>query len=528
MSLPRFLEAMLDRAIYPHRPDEVRLVQTHISYVLLAGGEVYKVKKPVRYSFLDFSTLELRHRFCHEEVRLNRRLAPGIYRGVVAVCEDPSGFRLGAEHDPAALEYAVHMKRLPEGRMLDRLLERGQVSREMLEQLAATLVRFHREANADDAVGANGDPAAVSRLLEDNFTGARNFRGETIAAPDDDAIKAFVRSFLNEQQELLRRRQAERRIRDGHGDLHTEHVCFADPLVIYDCIEFNPKFRHMDVAAEIAFLVMDMTYHGHEELAAYFAARYASIAGDRELLRLLPFYACYRAYVRGKVDSLKSVEEEVDPADRAAARESARRHFALAYRYTWAYKPALVVFGGLSGTGKSSLARALRDRTGFRLVSSDVVRKELAGLPATARAAGPYDAGIYTPEMNARTYAALLERAASELSGGRGVILDATFSRREGRIHAREIARRQAKPFLLVECRCPEEVIRERIEDRARRGGDSSDADWRIYVEQKKQFEPYDDRDEGDRLVLETNRPAEDLTRRIEDVLRKRSGVVSG
>jgi predicted kinase len=361
----------------------------------------------------------------------------------------------------------------------------------------------------------------VLAVLEDNYANARPFRDRTIAARDDDAIQDFARSFLRRHDALFHRRQAQHRIRDCHGDLHSEHICFAAQLEIFDCIEFNPRFRHCDVASEVAFLAMDLEYHDHPELAAHFVSRYAARAEDAELPRLVPFYQCYRAYVRGKVDSLKSVEEEVAAGERDAARASARRHFALAYRYTWAYSPALVVIAGLSGAGKSAVATALQARIGLAHINSDVVRKRLAGVPLGAHPRPvAYDTGLYTPELSARTYQTLFDEAAAALAAGRGVILDATFQLRVGRDTARSLAQQHDVPLLIVECRCAEEEVRRRLQQRVERGDSESDADWNVYLEQRRRFEPFGP--EEDRLIVDTAASTDELTAAIEAELVKR------
>jgi uncharacterized protein len=523
MSLPAVVAAMVRPEFYPHPAPAVDLVQSHISYVLLAGDHVYKVKKSVRFSFLDFSTLERRRHYCHEEVRLNRRLAPNLYRGVVAICRDGSRFRLGPEDDAAAVEYAVHMRRLPAGCSLDVLLTRRQVTPEMIDRVAARLAAFHRDADAGPAVTANGAPAAVRRVLDDNYVNARRFRDVTVAAADDDAIQAFATAFLRDHDAVFRRRQAEHRIRECHGDLHTEHICFTDDLEIFDCIEFNPLFRYCDVASEIAFLAMDLDYHDEAALAARVVARYAHDAQDAELPWLVPFYQCYRAYVRGKVDSLKSAEEEVPAAERQAAHDSARRHFNLSYRYTWAYTRALVVVCGLSGTGKTVLAEALHARTGFVHINSDLMRKHLAGvLPLARPEPVAYDVGLYSPEMSARTYQAMLDDAAAHLAAGRGVVLDGTFQLRVGRDSARAIAAAAGVPFLVVECQCEEAEVARRLAERARRGDSPSDADWAVYREQRRRFEPFAPEEQDNLLTVDSASGIAPAVRRVEAAVRGR------
>jgi aminoglycoside phosphotransferase family enzyme/predicted kinase len=518
--MPFAIAALCRPASFPHRPRTVTLVQTHISYVLLADDHVYKVKKPVRFSFLDFSTLERRRRFCHEEVRLNRRLAPDAYFGVVGICPDGEHYRIGTEDDPQAIEYAVHMRRLPDDRLLDHLLATGKASLEMIDAIAARLAGFHREADASPEVTANGDRAAIWRILEDNYANARPFRGITIDPADDDAIQTFARSFLDEHEALFRRRQTEQRIRECHGDLHTEHICLTNGIVIFDCIEFNPLFRYCDVASDIAFLAMDLDFHGRDDLAARFIETYIRRSGDAEARNLVPFYQCYRAYVRGKVDSLKSTEAEVAAAERAAAEDSARRHFALAYRYTWVYRPALVAVAGLSGTGKSTVAAALHDRTGFALISSDMVRKHLVDPPPPPPAPHAYDTGLYAPAYTARTYRTLFTMAAEHLRAGRGVILDATFQRRADRDTARALAAAHHVPFWLVECRCGEQHVRQRLIDRSRRHEGFSDADWDVYLEQRRRFEPFGSDEDADRLVLDTSGTVGGTAAQVEGALR--------
>jgi uncharacterized protein len=516
------IEAMQRPAFFPHQPPEVTLVQTHISYVFLAGSEVYKVKKGVRFPFLDFSTLERRRFFCREEVRLNQRLAPKTYLGVVAIRRDDTGYRLTVEDDREALEYAVHMRRLPDDRILTALLDRDEVSPELIASLADLLAKFHAQARTGPDVTSGGDVQAVARLLEDNFSNARRFRDVTIAGADDDAIQSFSRRFLSTHEPLLRRRQREGRIRECHGDLHSEHVCCTEPVVIFDCIEFDPRLRNCDVAAEMAFLAMDLDFHGHAELAQRLVQRYSEVASDRELGTLVPFYACYRAYVRGLVDSLTAAEGEVAPADREAASRSAERRFALAYRYTWRQTRGLLVVGGLSGTGKSTLAEALRRRTGFEHIASDVVRKRLVGIPSRRRLAGDEAEKLYAPEMSARTYARMYDEASSVLRAGRGAIVDGTFQRRLDRQAARDLAHRHGVPLLIVECVCDDEEVRRRLSLRQRLGEDASDADWQVYLQQRRHREPIEAAEEGDVVRLDTRQSPEAGSRVIESVLRRR------
>ena len=511
MNLPPLIRAMLEPGFYPPRPASVELVQTHISFVLLAGDAVYKLKKPVRFSFLDFSTLERRRHFCHEEVRLNRRLAPGVYRGVSGICEGGGGFELCDESAPGAVEYAVVMNRLPDDRSMRALVAADLAGEPLIQLVAETLVRFHAEACSDDEVRANGSPEGVLAVLEDNFANVRVFRGVTVEPEVDDEIQGFARGFIAEHGELLRRRQGEGRIREGHGDLRLDHVYALPPVVVVDCVEFNPRFRHCDVASDVAFLAMDLTACGRSDLARLLVEGYAARCGDGDMARLVRFYACYRAYVRGKVESLRSVEEEVAADERERSRQSARRFFRLALRFARGVRPLLIVIGGLSGTGKSTVARELERRREFVRFNTDAIRKELAGVAPTERPG----AGIYTQEMSRRTYEEMFRRGREELAAGRDVILDATFQLREGRDEARRIAARADAAHLLVWCECPEEVIRERLARRGRAGVDVSDADWSVYLEQRRRHEPVQP-DEAP-LILDTHSLIPDTHSSLQD-----------
>jgi len=410
----------------------------------------------------------------------------------------------------------VHMRRLPDERMLATLLAHGQVRTDLIDAIAARLAAFHAEADAGPEVARGGDPGVIAALLEDDFREVDALHGDTISAADDAVMRAFCRDFLRRHDALLRRRQTEGRIRDGHGDLRADHICCTADLPIFDCVEFNPAFRQRDVAAEIAFLAMDLAYRGRTDLADCLVARYAELTDDRDLERLVPFYACQRAYIRGKVDTLQSREAEVGAAARAAARRSAIEHFTLAYRYTWAHMPSLVVVAGLSGTGKSSVADALRARTGFVHINSDITRKRLAGVSPTSRP-GPQ---LYTGARSAETYAAMYGAADTALAAGRGAIIDATFQRRVDRDAARAVAYRAHRPILFVECVCSAEEVRRRLAERGLRGDDASDADWAIHRQQRARYEPFAADEATERIVVDTQRPLPHVIADIERALR--------
>jgi aminoglycoside phosphotransferase family enzyme len=358
MELTRLIDALADARAYPHPVDRVEVCQTHISVVFLAGSRVYKIKKPVDLGFLDFSTLERRRHFCAEEVRLNRRLAPSVYHGVVPI--NRAGDRLVVDQPGDLVEWAVQMERLPPEATLRSWLQRGQGGPELIAALAGRLARFHADAEGGEAVAAFGRFAVVAGNARENFTQSADQVGATVSAAVFGRLREGTDDALNRLRPLIDDRARQGKPRDTHGDLHLDHVyLFPDrpppgDLVIIDCIEFNERFRFADPVADMAFLVMDLKLHGHRNLAGTFADAYFQAADDEPGQALLPLYTAYRATVRGKVEGMKYREKEVPEPQRADALHKARAHWLLALGELEepARRPALVLVSGLQGTGK--------------------------------------------------------------------------------------------------------------------------------------------------------------------------------
>jgi len=487
-ALPPFVRALLDPAAYPHPADSVQLIQTHVSYVFMAGQHVYKVKKPVDFGFLNFSTLARRRYYCRQEVVLNSRLCSNTYLGVSRVRERDG--RVTIDGPGRVIEYAVHMRRLPAERMMDRLLESGGLTDAMLRELALRLARFHAGSQTDRRIAGYGD-WAIRYAWSENLRQWADYVGDTISAEQDRVIRAYGEAFFAREAELLRRRAAELRIRDCHGDLRSDAVCFTDGGVcIYDCIDFNRRLRYTDVAGDVGFLAMDMDYRGHGELAGAFVDAYVEASGDRKLPGVTDFYKCYRACVRGKVEGFRSRAVEVPAGERRQAVRAARRYFELACRYAETLPPALLIITcGMTATGKSSLARRVGELAGIDVVSSDVVRKGLAGLAPSEHRFEPFRAGIYSPDFTGRTYEALLAEGRDRLRRGRSVILDASFLRREHRRAAARLAAEEGAQFACLLFQAGDDAVRARLARRLREGGDPSDARWEIYAAQKRRFQ---------------------------------------
>lgn len=500
---------LLDSAAYPHPVDRVELVETHISWVFLAGDRVYKIKKPVDLGFLDFTTLEKRRRFCEEEVRLNRRLAPDVYLDVIDIAGSPRAPRLGGTG--RAIEVAVVMRRLPADRMLDRLAQDGAAPPKLLDAIGATVARFHESADTGGEIDELGGIDTIRRNWEENFAQTDAFDGDLLPPEIRDRVRRFVSEFLAREAARFSARVAAHKSRDCHGDLQAQHVCCVEPVQIFDCIEFNHRFRFGDVAGEIAFLAMDLERLGRPDLAIRFLNAYLEETGDYEAVPLLDFYRAYRAWVRGKVVGFQAREHPERAAD-------ARALFELAGRYAEPSRRArLVVTSGVMGSGKSTAARLVAGRVGAIIVRTDAVRKRLAGLSLRQSAAAAYGEGLYTREMSERTYAESLRIAEMLLSAGWPAIVDGAFSHAAEREQARALARRLGLPFAVLWCDAPDRELIGRLERRRSDRHEVSDGHAGLLPEHRQRYEA--PRDEPDAIRLDTTQDADATARAALDGL---------
>jgi uncharacterized protein len=358
----------------------VEMKQTHNSVLLLGRKHVIKLKKPVDFGFLDYTTLKKRLKACIDVLRLNRRLCPETYIGVGEVREVDGQIRFTGRNG-RVIDYCVWMHRLPDDRLLDRMVGDGTVTEAIIDHIAGRLSGFHTAAARGPEIARWGSLGEIRHNWEENFGQTAGFVRRTIGKKEYEAIRSWVNRWLDESAELFEHRVLQGRIVDGHGGVRCESICVKDDAIcIYDCIEFNDRFRCGDVASEAAFLAMDLDARGRPDSGYYFTERYQQRSGDEDLFTLLPFYRCYEAYVRGKVLSFRLNEPEFSEAERRSAATRAAAYFELERRYAARLQyPTVIAVGGLSGTGKTSIARALAGELGLRVVSSDAVRQSLFG-----------------------------------------------------------------------------------------------------------------------------------------------------
>jgi aminoglycoside phosphotransferase family enzyme/predicted kinase len=465
ISTDRIIEELSRPEAYPEPVDDVRIIQTHISVVFLAGQLVYKVKKPVDFGFLDFTTLEKRRHFCHEELRLNRRLSPGLYLDVIPIVERDGQLRFGGEGEP--VEYSVLMRRLDENRFLSVLVDRGEATPRMAERIAVKIAEFHRSAETSEEITRIGGTEAVIFNTEEDFQQIEPYVGDTLSRETYDLIVDYTRTFLEVNRTVLRNREEEGWIRDGHGDLHTQHICMDDGIQIYDCIEFNERFRYADVLCDAAFLAMDLDRLGRPDLAKAFTNNYLNRVGQLGTEPLYNFYTCYRGVVRGKVEGFRSRDANVEAEESGRAADNAREFMLLARRYATALRPqTLFITCGLMGSGKSSLAAGLADRLDLEILSTDKLRKEIAGLSPTESRHVPYGDDIYSADFTLRTYGELFSRAEKHLRRGRSVFIDGSFIDPVRRREALDVGRRSGCRPILLYLQAGDQLLRNRLRDR--------------------------------------------------------------
>jgi aminoglycoside phosphotransferase family enzyme/predicted kinase len=492
-------EELLDPGCYPHAAGEVELVETHISWVFLAGEYAYKVKKPVRLPFLDFGSLAERHFYCLEEVRLNRRTAPQIYLDVVPIAGTPA--RIGGAGAPR--DYAVRMRRFPQQALLERIAREGRLEPAYVDSLADELVRLHAAAAVAGDRADQGTPERIRAAAAANFEEILALAPPPGLIPALEELRTWTRLACAELAWRFAERKSQGFVRECHGDLHLGNVVMLDGrAVIFDCVEFSAGLRWIDVMSDVAFVFMDLAHHGHSRLAYRLLDRYLEATGDHAGLDVLRFYVVYRAMVRAKVALARARQVEEGSWRQQRSLWELERYVALAGRLSRREPPVLMLMHGFSASGKTVASQRLLEALGAIRLRSDVERKRLHGLGAHDRAADP--ASLYAPGETERTYARLAELARGVLAAGYPVVVDATFLHRPERDAFRQVAGEARAAFEMVSCVTRPGTLRERIERRLRKGDDASDADLAVLERQLAAHDPLDDEERMHSTLLDT------------------------
>jgi uncharacterized protein len=507
-SIARLIDALSRPAAYPHPVDRVEVLQTHISYVLLAGEYAYKIKKPVNLGFLDFSTLEARRRCCEEELRLNRRTAPDTYLATVRITGNATAPVL--DGDGPAIEYAVKMRRFAQDDLLDSMAKRGECSPALVDALARKLAAFH----ATVAIAGGESPfGTVDRVMAPpraNFDHIEKLIDDSSDVPQLERLRTWTDREGKRLAPVFADRRRNGFVRECHGDLHLGNIALigGEPTP-FDCIEFNADLRWIDVMNEVAFLVMDLADHRLPGLAIRCLNAYCESSGDYAGLAVLRFYMVYRAMVRAKIACIRMQQPGVATDAKAAIEAEYRGYFHLAERLAHRRTTALMLTHGLSGSGKTTVAGALAERFGAIRIRSDVERKRLFGLDASARTSSAVGSGIYDSAATRRTYAKMAELARSVIAAGWPVIVDATFLRDAERTAFRALARELAVPVVIVSCTAPDVELRARILAREQTRADASEAGLEVLARQHDSCEPASRDELGDTVEFDTTQPRE-------------------
>jgi len=482
---PPLIQALTSPSVYDHPVESISIIETHISYVLLTGMYAYKLKKPVDLGFVDFTTLEKRKFYCQEEIRLNTRTAPELYLGIISICGSATSPILNGTTEP--IEFAVKMRQFPQEQQLDKLIDKGILSTEHFEKLAVDIAAFHQMASTASATSGFSEINSIRQRTQQNYQ-------QLEACQDNipsyiqilDSLKIWTTQSFVELTPILEKRKSEK-IRECHGDLHLANLALIDNLVVpFDCLEFNPDLRWIDVFSDIAFLTMDLDYHNKNQFSNLFLNRYLQETGDYDGLALITFYKIYRALVRAKVSCIR-LNQPIDQSERKICQESLEKHIALAHQYI--REPSrnmIIIMHGLSGSGKSYIARLLAGETGAICLRSDLERKRIYQPPQEESSNTINTQELYSDTSNKQTYDHLIRTTRKIYSAGYSVIIDAAFLYAWQRELYFDLARELGAPFHILNVHAPKDILEQRINRRKIVGADPSDADRKVLQYQFK------------------------------------------
>ncbi|HSO66676.1 MAG TPA: AAA family ATPase, partial [Desulfatirhabdiaceae bacterium] len=456
------IQSLMNPQIYDHPVKQCRLIETHISWVILTGTYAYKLKKPLDLGFLDFSSLGQRHFFCEEELRLNRRLAPNLYLSVESITGSIAHPQWNGPDEP--IEYAVKMAEFSQNAQMDRMLAKGRLKSRQIDALAQMVSDFHQQATVADSDQVYGNAEQAQKPVMDNFSLIR----KQIACPGDlcllDELEHWTQSTIQELIPVFARRKADNRIRECHGDLHLKNLAWLDHApVAFDCIEFNPNLRWIDVINDAAFLVMDLLDRARPDLAWRFLNRYLETGGDYDGVSILKFYIVYRALVRAKIHAIRMGQPGISSTDQILAERACHDYLCLACKTIQPSTPALIITHGPSASGKSTLTQPLLEQLGAIRIRSDVERKRIHGIDPSQSAGASQGQGIYSDKATRRTFDHLAKLAGLILDAGYPVIVDAAFLDRHHRKQFEKLAVEKRAGYIILDFKASPNGLRRRI-----------------------------------------------------------------
>jgi hypothetical protein len=494
------INSLMQPGAYDPSVEKCELIETHISWVILTGEYAYKIKKSLNLGFLDFSTLEKRRFYCGEELRLNKRLAPMVYLSVVPITGTVEHPQWAGEGQ--AIEYAVKMRAFPQQAQLDRVLALGALKTQQIDILSRHIADFHNRIDVAGDDSIYGDPACILQPIEENFKQIREHVADTKALKMLSGLEHWSQENFKALKSLFVQRKSDGFVRECHGDLHLRNIAWMDDgPVVFDCIEFSPGLRWIDVMSDVAFLVMDLQDREQPALAQRFLNNYLEHTGDYAGSRVLRFYQMYRALVRAKIDAIRGDQAGISQKEQAEAEKDFFEYLNLALTYVRPLKPQLIITRGMSASGKSTVSGLLLEQLGAVRIRSDVERKRLFGLKAEDDGQSAVGQGIYTAKATERTYRKLEELAAQLLDAGYPVIVDAVFLHYEERENFRKLAEARHIAFVILQCTASAEILRQRIVERQR---DVSDADLKVLEMQCSEWQPLHKHERLNAVTIET------------------------
>ncbi|TNE95102.1 MAG: hypothetical protein EP328_10335 [Gammaproteobacteria bacterium] len=513
------IKALQNPDLYDHPVRDFQVIETHISQVILTGDYAYKIKKPVDFGFLDFSTLARRKHFCEEELRLNRRLAEQLYLEVIPLTGTPEAPVIGGSGE--AFEYMIKMRQFGQDQLFDRLQESGALESERLASLAQQVAHFHDQLPPVAEDKPLGTPEAVYAAMQENFDQIRPMIDDKALLAQLDNLEGWTQSTFERHRDLIAKRRAEGMVRECHGDLHLANItCFDGKTTVFDCIEFNEPFRWIDVINDLAFLLMDLESRREDGLANLVLNTYLEYRGDFEALPLLPLYKTYRALVRAKIALFTLGNPSLSDAEKVELMERYRAYAQLAEDYTAIPNHYLLATTGLSASGKTCVSASMAGELGLIRLRSDVERKRLHGLGPLDDSKSGIGADLYSPAANEQTYQRLAELADQLLAGGLSVIIDAACLKQKERDLFAGIAENEGVPFALLHCEAPEELRREWVR---KRKGDASEATEELLDAQQSWFEELTAEEKSHTIHLHTDE--EHVAEAVADRIRQHLGV---